>query len=185
MTWTKALLISFGIIFLTAVILLLLGRFPFCKCEIISVWNGNIWSDQNSQQFTDPYTFTHITHGMAFYALLWFIARTWPVQFRMVAAVAIESVWEIVENTDFAIERYRAATISLNYYGDSVLNTIGDLGAMMLGFWIASRLPIRATLITAALLEAVLLLTIRDSLILNILMLFYPLESVKQWQMNL
>ena len=185
MAWKKALLISCGIILLTAGTLLSMGRFAFCKCGVVALWNGDIWSDQNSQQFTDPYTFTHITHGMAFYGLMWLVAGRWPVPARMAAAAALEAVWEIVENTNFAIERYREATISLDYYGDSVINSAGDIGAMMLGFWIASRLPARITLVAAVLLEAVLLLTIRDSLLLNIIMLFYPLEAIKRWQMHL
>jgi hypothetical protein len=181
----QSLLISLGIILLTAMILLAMGRLPFCKCGIVSFWNGDIWSNQNSQQFTDPYTFTHISHGIIFYILVWFAAPHWPPQARMIPAVVLEAAWEILENMDFIIERYRDSTISLDYYGDSVLNSVGDIGAMMLGFWIASRLPVRVTAIVAVLLEVGLLLTIRDSLLLNIVMLVYPSEAIKQWQLQL
>src|SRR5262245_9809126 len=112
LSWKNALLVCGGITTAAAVALLLLCRRPFCKCGVISFWNGDIWSNQNSQQFTDPYTFTHFTHGMALYALVWLARRTWPAPARMVVAVALEAIWEIIENTTFAIERYREATIS-------------------------------------------------------------------------
>jgi hypothetical protein len=185
MTWKKSLAISAGIIIVTALALLLMGRFLICRCGIVALWNGDIWSNQNSQQFTDPYTFTHISHGIAFFGLMWLIARTWRVESRMIGAVALESAWEIIENTDFSIQRYRDVTISLDYYGDSVINAAGDIAAMMLGFWIASRLPPKAAVLTVVVLETVLLITVRDNLVLNIVMLFVPAEGIRQWQMEL
>jgi hypothetical protein len=173
-----------AILAFTALIELRMGRLLFCKCGLIRLWSGNVWSNQASQQFFDPYTFTHILHGVLLYALVWKLSgKRLSVAGRFVAAVMLESAWEVFENTDFIIQRYRDVTVSLDYFGDSVLNSIGDICAMMLGFVIASRLPVRITVIGSLVLDALLLLFIRDSLALNILMLIYPIQAIKNWQM--
>src|SRR5205814_7912200 len=128
------------------------------------------------------YSFTHVIHGFAFYALLWLVGRRWPVGVRLVAAVLIESSWEVLENTDFVIQRYREATISLDYYGDSVVNSVMDIVSMIVGFVVAARIPVWATILAAVAIEASLAYWTRDHLALNILMLIYPLEAVRRWQ---
>jgi len=169
---------------LTAAIEHLMGRLLFCKCGIISLWSGNIWSNQNSQQLLDPYSFTHVLHGVLWYALLWLIfGKRVPVGVRLILAVVVESGWEVLENSSIIIDRYRAATISLDYYGDSIFNSMGDIMAMALGFAIAYRLPARATLIGAIFLDLILLWWIRDNLTVNIIMLIHPIEAIKHWQM--
>jgi hypothetical protein len=178
----KYVLLSLAIIGATAVVLLMMGRLPFCKCGVIRLWSGDIWSNQNSQQLADPYSLTHISHGIALYGLLLLGGRRWELGLRLVTAVLFESAWEIFENTDFVINRYREETISLDYYGDSVLNVMGDIGAMISGFWIASKLSVKTTVAAAVLLEVLLLITIRDSLVLNIIMLIHPSETIREWQ---
>lgn len=171
-----------GIILLTAVWLLWIGREPICKCGYIKLWHGQVVSSENSQHIADWYTPSHIIHGFLFYGLLWLVARRLSFGWRLAVATLIEAAWEIVENSDAVIERYRTVTISLDYYGDSVLNVMADIGAMILGFWLASRLPVWGTVALILLFEGVTIWLIRDGLALNVLMLVYPLDGVAAWQ---
>jgi len=176
--------IATAILAVTIAALLAEGRVPWCRCGSIKVWSSNIWSSENSQQLTDPYTVTHLTHGVAFYGLLRIVAGGLPLGWRGLLALTLESGWEVFENTDFVIRRYRAATIALDYDGDSVINSLGDIFAAMLGFVLASRLPASVTAIGIILLEGLLMLWIRDSLVLNILMLLVPIPALKHWQLG-
>jgi Protein of unknown function (DUF2585) len=176
------ILVLVGIILLTAAWLLWIGREPICKCGYIKLWHGQVVSSENSQHISDWYTPSHIIHGFLFYGLLFLVARRLSFGWRLVIATIIEAAWEILENSDAVIERYRSVTISLDYYGDSVLNVVADLLAMVIGFFLASRLPVRVTVALIVLFEAVTIWIIRDGLALNILMLLYPVETVADWQ---
>lgn len=150
----------------------------------VSVWSGNIESDQNSQQITDPYTFTHLIHGAAFYGLTRVALGPASVGLRAIVAMALESAWEAYENTDTVVERYRAATISLGYYGDSLINSLADIVACGIGFLLAWRLPKAATFGWVIAVEIMLAFWIRDNLTLNIIMLVRPLAIIRRWQMG-
>jgi len=173
----------FSIVILTALILLSFGRVPFYENGPVALWSSDVNSDQNSQQLADIYTFTHLIHGLAFYFLLWAVFREkLSIGARLALAMGLECNWEIIENTDFVIQRYREATISLDYYGDSVLNSLGDILACFIGFIAARRFPIWVSVSFVILSELALLFFIKDNLTLNIIMLLYPIEAIKMWQ---
>ena len=172
------------VLVLVALVLLLHaeGRMFLCACGHFAVWVGDWCSSNTSQQLLDPYSFTHVLHGFIFCGLLaWALPRVrWEWSFAL--ALSAESLWEVMENTDFVIRRYREATATLGYNGDTVVNSLGDIIACTAGVLLARRLGALKTLLVFALTEAVLLFCIRDSLLLNILLLVYPSEKLRAWQ---
>ncbi len=162
-----------------AAVLLRMGRVPICTCGRVELWHGEVNSSGNSQHLADWYTPSHLLHGIIFYGLLWLVARRVPVGWRLVAATLVEAGWEILENSDAVIERYRAVTISLDYYGDSVVNSVADMLAMIAGFGLARVLPVWASVALVIGVEVLTAIAIRDGLALNVLMLVWPVEAVR------
>jgi len=160
------------------------GRVWWCQTGDLSPWSWNIWSTHNSQHVVDPYSFTHVLHGVLEFWLIGLIFRGVPVAWRWLFAVMIESSWEIAENSSYVIERYRSATISLDYFGDSIINSLADITCCATGFVIAYKLRFWKSLTLFLTTEAILILTIHDSLLINIIMLIYPIEAIKAWQIS-
>lgn len=175
-------LVVLAVVALAALLLRAEGRLWMCACGRLLVWHGDAWSADTSQHFFDPYSLTHALHGVVFCGLLaWGLPRLdW--RWRLSLAVLAEAVWELIENTDFVINRYREATAALGYTGDTVVNSVGDIAACGLGFLIARRLGWLRSILFFIAIEAALLVWIRDSLLLNILMLIYPLDGIREWQ---
>ncbi|HRW15361.1 DUF2585 domain-containing protein [Amaricoccus sp.] len=171
-----------GLVLAGALVLLAMGRSPICPCGTIRLWNGVVMGPENSQQLSDWYTPSHVIHGFLFYWALAFLLPGMAFRWRLLIATLVEVAWEIVENTDMVIDRYRAVTVSLDYYGDSVLNSTSDVLFMMLGFWLASRLPVWLSVAIAIGFELATTILIRDGLALNVLMLLWPSETIRLWQ---
>ena len=173
-----------GVCVVTAAVLTGMGRVPWCACGVPVPWSWDIWSAHNSQHLLDPYTFSHVLHGVLFYPLIWLVLRGRYPAVGLIVAAILEAVWEVVENTERVIQHYRESTISLDYYGDSVGNSVADIVSCAAGYLLAAALPAWVSAVGFAVTELVLLLWIKDSLLLNILMLVYPLEAVKNWQLG-
>ncbi|MGH6924046.1 MAG: DUF2585 domain-containing protein [Propylenella sp.] len=173
---------TLAIIALAAIILLAMGRVPICECGYVKLWHGVVVSSENSQHLSDWYSPSHVIHGFVFFGVLWLFARRVPMGLRLAAATLAESAWEVIENTDWIINRYREATISLDYYGDSVLNSVSDILFMVVGFALAARLPVWLTVVVGVGLELFVGAVIRDNLILNVIMLLWPLDAIRDWQ---
>ena len=173
------------IVIAAAAVLLAMGRTPICTCGAIDLWVAGRDSPRTSQMLADWYSASHLVHGLLFYAALWLVARTWPVEWRFLTALLVEAAWEVTENTPWIIDRYRTATAALGYNGDTVLNSVSDILMMALGFLAARRLPVWASVGLLLVLELVPLLVIRDNLTLNVWMLLWPNEALRSWQAGL
>ncbi len=178
----KYWLIALAMAAATAAILLWMGRPAICTCGEVKLWVGVVHGPDNSQHLADWYTPSHIIHGFLFYFLGWLFLRRNPPGDRLIAAMLIEAGWEILENTNWVIDRYREATMALGYTGDSVINSLADLIWMIFGFGLARRLPVWATLVLAVGFELLTLAIIRDNLTLNVIMLLAPSDSIRAWQ---
>ena len=177
---------TIAIFLLASIIALdLMGRVWWCEAGDYSPWSWIVNSRHNSQHLLDPYSFTHILHGILEFWLIGLVFRMLPLAWRFVVAIFIESSWEVVENTNYVINRYREATISLDYYGDSIANSLSDIVCCGIGCLIAYKIGRWWSLAVFVLMEVILLLWIRDSLLLNILMLLWPVDGVKQWQVGI
>lgn len=177
---TLAIVASFGA---TAILLRLEGRLWICACGKFMIWSGNTCSSDNSQHFLDPYSFTHVLHGFLFFWLIAWLAPRLNSNWQLTLAIAVEALWEVFENTNFIIDRYRSVTAALGYTGDTVVNSFGDILGCLVGFMIARRLGLGRSLVVFAVLELVLIVWIKDSLLLEILMLVFPIDAIKALQM--
>ena len=179
---TRTFVVGLIVLAAAAAILLTMGRNPICTCGTVDLWVGSRDSPKTSQMLADWYSFSHVVHGLLFYAVLWLVARRWLLDQRFAVALLVEAAWEVIENTPLVIDRYRTATAALGYTGDSVINSLSDIAMMILGFYAARRLPVWVSIALLLALELVPLLAIRDNLTLNVWMLLWPDARLAAWQ---
>jgi hypothetical protein len=182
LTTIHYVLIAIGLLAVQALVEHAMGRVTICTCGYVKLWEGEVNSAGNSQHLSDWYSFSHIIHGFGFYLLFWLVGRRWPIGARFLAALTLEISWELIENSSFIIDRYRAETISLDYYGDSILNSLSDTLMATSGFWLAYFLPVGVVVVLTLAMEIGVGTMIRDNLTLNIIMLIHPVEWIKAWQ---
>ncbi|MDF2119449.1 DUF2585 domain-containing protein [Roseiarcaceae bacterium H3SJ34-1] len=171
-----------GLIAIQVMSLFALGHPPICTCGSVKLWQGDVLSAENSQHLTDWYTFSHIIHGFGFYLLLWLIAPRTPTGLRFAIAVGLEAGWEILENTPLIMDRYRESALAQGYFGDSIINSVSDVLAMALGFFLARQQPVWLTVVLALAMELFVGYMIRDNLTLNIIQLIHPNAALSRWQ---
>jgi Protein of unknown function (DUF2585) len=175
-------LVLAGVLVFSSFILRFQGRLWICSCGYVVPWCGDINSSGNSQHLFDPYTFTHIIHGFLFLGLAQILWPRLEESWKIVAALSLEALWEVIENSAYIIERYRSQTISLGYTGDTIVNSLGDFIACAAGILVARRLGLARTIALGVAIEIVLLIAVRDNLTLNIIMLFFPSDAIRAWQ---
>jgi len=175
-------LLSALVVVLSGAVLFFWGHPLIAESGIVKLWHGVVVSSENSQHITDWYTFSHIIHGFLFFYALRFIFRKKPIGFLLLLAVVVESAWELFENTDFVINRYRDATIALDYYGDSVINSVSDILSMVFGFVLASKSRVWVIVLLILIMELGVGYMIHDNLTLNIIMLIHPFPAILEWQ---
>ncbi len=184
----RAVIASMAVLVALALILFLMDRPPICACGSVKLWHGTVQSAENSQHLADWYSFSHVIHGLLFYGAAHLLWRKWklfggnPVYWALPIAVAVEGAWEILENSPIIIDRYREVTVSWGYVGDSMVNSLADCGWMIAGFLLAARIPAWTSAALAVAFELFTLYMIRDNLTLNVLMLVWPVDAIKQWQ---
>lgn len=192
LSWFVAGLLTASFLVIMVVAMRAQGRLWFSSTGVVKVWHSDVWSSECSQQWADPYSITHMSHGLIFAGLFWLLAKlggkfgvTWPAQtkWQMVAGTMLAAGWEVLENSTFIIERYRTATMSFEYLGDSIFNAVGDTFSCGIGYYLARQIGFRWSLGLLVATEILLLILIRDNLTLNVIMLIRPIEAIKQWQM--
>lgn len=176
--------IGLSLVAVMAVVMHLEGRLTICSCGYVKFWHGLVVSSGNSQHLFDWYSFSHVLHGLGFYLLLWLLDRKKKLSLatKLLIAMGLEAGWEILENSSWIINRYRSATISLDYFGDSIINAIGDMIAMVIGFIFAYKTKFWLSVVLFLAIELMLLWAIKDNLTINIIMLIHPIEALKVWQ---
>ncbi|WP_159589816.1 DUF2585 domain-containing protein [Chelativorans xinjiangense] len=183
-SFVLCVLIVAGILAIQASVLAAMGRVPICTCGLVKFWYPDSSGPETSQHLTDWYTFSHVLHGLIFYFLLWLIAPRMPFWWRLAVAVGVEAVWEIAENTPMVIDRYRQSALAEGYFGDSIVNSLADTFAAIIGFVFARLSPVWASIALLLVFELFVAYMIRDNLTLNIIQLIHPTEAISRWQVG-
>ena len=158
------------------------GRVWWCRCGRFYPISFDVGSMHNSQHLLDAYSLSHVLHGMLFFGFFWLFRRRLSLAWRAAFAATVEIAWEMIENSPIIIDRYRTATVSLGYTGDSIFNSLGDIASFVIGFYAARKLGLWRSVGIFVAVELIMLWMIRDNLLLNVLMLLWPIDAIRRWQ---
>jgi hypothetical protein len=158
------------------------GQPLICTCGEVRLWVGSIWSSGNSQHVADWYSLSHAVHGMLIVLIGRVSGGRLPYPLLLAVAIVTGVAWELVEHTDWVLDRFRGATVYQGYLGDSVLNAVMDYAWMLTGFFVATATPTVWIAGLIVLLEVTSAIFGRDCLTFTTLQVAYPVQAIETYQ---
>ncbi|WP_106475722.1 DUF2585 family protein [Phytohalomonas tamaricis] len=150
----------------------LVGRSYICPCGVVVFWQSELDPAQNSQQFADWYSLLHVMYGFGLFIFANVMRPHWSLGAKALMALVSSAIWEMVENTPFVVALFKHSPHAPTYWGDSILNSLGDTLFVMIGFGLATRLSLWAIAALAVALELAVSFAINDGMVLATLRLF-------------
>lgn len=175
-------LLSLLLVGLMGAMELWLGRNLACPCGI-KLWHSVISNYGNSQHLFDWYSMVHVLHGLAYYWLVTLFDRKNKLSIiqKFVIAVFLSCAFEVIENTKWIIAAYRSHYSTFHYTGDSVVNSIGDVISVSIGFWVTTKAKLWMS-ITFFCVDVILIVYALNTVITsNTIIILDKIQHMKFW----